>query len=306
MTEKFSVESLRYAQAVSETASFSAAARAYGVSQPALSNGIAKLEERLGERLFDRSPRGVQATAFGVQMLPLIDRALKALDEIPAEAALWKGPATGDIRIGVSPLINPALIARAYSAVCCLDMLPGPRQLVLREANVAELRTALLADELDLILIPSVAPMPRHKHRIIDSEPLVVVESWPRSLNQIELAELTSKPLILMPNTCGLTTFTRDLFSAHDLALREYPGEAATYRVLEEWAKLGLGAAIIPRSKLATPDAAHRPLYDDGIEVEIFYEAVWSPESSLATDIEALTGMLSNGAASPEVITKGY
>ncbi|WP_425569676.1 helix-turn-helix domain-containing protein [Pseudonocardia yuanmonensis] len=28
------------------------------MSQPALSNGIAKLEERMGDRLFDRSPRG--------------------------------------------------------------------------------------------------------------------------------------------------------------------------------------------------------------------------------------------------------
>jgi len=32
---------------------FSAASRAYGVTQPARSNGIAKLEERLAEKLFD-------------------------------------------------------------------------------------------------------------------------------------------------------------------------------------------------------------------------------------------------------------
>jgi molybdenum-dependent DNA-binding transcriptional regulator ModE len=65
VTERLSLEGLRYAQAVAETKSFSAAARAYGVTQPALSNGIAKLEERLGEKLFDRSPRGVTQTSFG-------------------------------------------------------------------------------------------------------------------------------------------------------------------------------------------------------------------------------------------------
>ena len=45
MVDRLSLEGLRYAQAVAETKSFSAASRAYGVTQPALSNGIAKLEE---------------------------------------------------------------------------------------------------------------------------------------------------------------------------------------------------------------------------------------------------------------------
>ena len=62
MMERLNLEGLRYAQAVAETKSFSAAARAYGVTQPALSTGIAKLEERLGGQLFDRSPRGVTNT----------------------------------------------------------------------------------------------------------------------------------------------------------------------------------------------------------------------------------------------------
>ncbi|MGW2173364.1 LysR family transcriptional regulator [Streptomyces sp. NPDC001705] len=74
MPERLSLEGLRYAQAVAETKSFSAAARAYGVTQPALSNGIAKLEERLGGKLFGRSPRGVKQTAFGARVLPLVAR----------------------------------------------------------------------------------------------------------------------------------------------------------------------------------------------------------------------------------------
>ncbi len=61
ISDRLNLEGLRYAQAVAETKSFSAAARDYGVTQPALSNGIAKLEERLGGKLFERSPRGVRA-----------------------------------------------------------------------------------------------------------------------------------------------------------------------------------------------------------------------------------------------------
>src|SRR5699024_5943550 len=84
--ERMSTEGMRYVRAVAEPGSFSAAAKSYGVTQPALSNGIAKLETTLGDRLFDRSPRGVTPTAFGEAMLPRIERALAALDDVRAEA----------------------------------------------------------------------------------------------------------------------------------------------------------------------------------------------------------------------------
>ena len=292
MSERLSLEGLRYVQAVAETGSFSAAARAYGVTQPALSNGIAKLEERLGERLFDRSPRGVARTAFGAHVIPLIERALTALDGVSAEASRWNATSGEAIRMGVSPLIDPKLVAGAYTAVCCVAAFPSPRQLVLREANMTELKAGLLAGELDLILIPSVAPMPRLEHRIISAEPLVVVESRRTGDSPIELEELVDKQLILMPDTCGLTTFTRDLFRQRGLTERAYPGEAASYRVLEEWSNLGLGSAVIPRSKLANVSAPHRPLVEDGMDVEIFYEAVWDPHSQLAADLHLLADQM--------------
>src|SRR5262245_12862621 len=137
MTERLNLEGLRYARAVAETKSFSAAARAYGVTQPALSNGIAKLEERLGERLFDRSPRGVTQTLFGARILPLVDSALAELDAIVAEAKRLTEPGSQRIRMGVSPLIGPYPVARAFNAVCDL---PTARELVLREADVDDLR----------------------------------------------------------------------------------------------------------------------------------------------------------------------
>lgn len=87
MAERMNVESLRYAQAVAETGSFSAAARAYGVTQPALSNGIARLEEQLGGRLFERSSKGVTPTTLGLHLLPKVSEALRALDLVVSEAS---------------------------------------------------------------------------------------------------------------------------------------------------------------------------------------------------------------------------
>ncbi|MFJ8856523.1 LysR family transcriptional regulator [Streptomyces sp. NPDC102437] len=289
MMDRLNLEGLRYAQAVAETKSFSAAARAYGVSQPALSNGIAKLEERLGDRLFDRSPRGVAQTDFGKRILPLVERALAALDAVSAEARRLTEPGEQKIRMGVSPLISSRLVARAFSAVCDL---PVPRDLVLREANMQELREGLLAGRLDIILIPAVAAMPHYEHRVIDVEPIVVVHAEPGEDKPLELSEAGKEQFILVPNTCGLTTFTTQLFESREMPLNTYAGEAASYSVLEEWTKLGLGSALVPRSKLTSPTVPHRPLMDDGREVQISFEAVWSADSSLGADLAHLSGVL--------------
>lgn len=285
MVDRLNPEGLRYAQAVAETKSFSAAARAYGVTQPALSNGIAKLEERLGGRLFERSPRGVTQTAFGTRILPLIDQALTALDAVTAEARRLTQPGERKIRMGLSPLIGSHLVSRSFSTVCDL---PVPRDLVLREANMQDLREGLIAGELDIILIPAVAAMPRFEHRVVDVEPIVVVSPDPASGTPLELADAGREQFILVPDTCGLTTFTTQLFRSRELPLRTYQGEAAGYQVLEDWTRLGLGSALVPRSKLTSPDVPHRPLVDEGREVQISFEAVWSADSLLAADLTLL------------------
>jgi len=292
MADRLNVEGLRYAQAVAETRSFSAAARAYGVTQPALSNGIAKLEQRLGERLFDRSPRGVATTAFGARMLPLIGQALSALDAVSAEAARWTAPPDARIRVGVSPLIDPKLVGAAYGAARGLDAPGAPRDLVLREANMQELRSRLTSGTLDLIIVPSVLPLPGYEHCYIASEPLVLVESGARDSGPADVRELEGRQLILVSDTCGLTTFTTDLLRTHAVPWEAYPGEATSYRMLEEWVTLGLGSAVVPASKATVAPEHLRELRDDDQVVEIFYEAVWDPASAMAAALGRLAEQL--------------
>jgi len=120
VNDRLSPEGLRYAQAVARTGSFSAAAREYDVTQPALSNAIRRLEKILGARLFERNTRGARPTVFGATILPRIDAALAALDAITAEAWHWRAGEPRPVRIGVSPLISADVVARAHSAVAGL------------------------------------------------------------------------------------------------------------------------------------------------------------------------------------------
>lgn len=284
-SEGFAVnlEGLRYVQAVAQTASFSAAARAYGVTQPALSKGVSRVEEELGLKLFDRSPRGATPTAYGLRMLPMIDGLLGALDSLMAEAGRLAGPVPR-FRIGVSPLIGSGLVA---AAVATVGRLGSPLDPVFREADLEVLHEALVRGELDLLLVPAVLPMPSFRHRVIAREQVAVVDPTGRpGTGPLELEAAVGLDYIMVPDTCGLTTFTAQLFRRAGLPLRTYPGEAASFRVLDDWARLGLGAALLPMSKVARQGEDCRPLVRQGVPVEIEYEAVWAPENPIVSDFE--------------------
>ena len=332
MNDRLSFEGLRYAQAVARTGSFSAAAREYDLTQPALSNAIRRLEKILGARLFERNTRGARPTIFGATILPRIDAALAALDAITAEARHWRAGEPRPVRIGVSPLISADVVARAHSAVAGLPG-RGRGSLVLREADLSELCTALDDDELDLIVVPAVLPLTRYRHRVIGSEPVVLVEPGagdaagpvnsasptdptraadpansadpvgsadPASPAEVRAAaaridDVARRTLLLVPDTCGLTTFTRDLLADRGLPLRAYSGEAASYRVLEDWAGMGLGSALLPRSKVTRVDSSVRPVVDArGAVVTIAYEAAWDGASPIAGELEALAELLAS------------
>ena len=350
MNDRLSPEGLRYAQAVARTGSFSAAAREYDVTQPALSNAIRRLEKILGARLFERNTRGARPTVFGATILPRIDAALAALDAITAEARHWRAGEPRPVRIGVSPLISADVVARAHSAVAGLPG-RGRGSLVLREADLSELCTALDDDELDLIVVPAVLPLTRYRHRVIGSEPVVLVEpgagdaagpvnsasptdptraadpansadpmctaapatsmrtanpaspadpAGPASPAEARAAaaridDVARRTLLLVPDTCGLTTFTRDLLADRGLPLRAYSGEAASYRVLEDWAGMGLGSALLPRSKVTRVDSSVRPVVDArGAVVTIAYEAAWDGASPIAGELEVLAELLAS------------
>ena len=209
------------------------------------------------------------------------------------------------------------VVARAHSAVAGLPG-RGRGSLVLREADLSELCTALDDDELDLIVVPAVLPLTRYRHRVIGSEPVVLVEpgadyaagpanfaspadpAGPASPTEARAAaaridDVARRTLLLVPDTCGLTTFTRDLLADRGLPLRAYSGEAASYRVLEDWAGMGLGSALLPRSKVTRVDSSVRPVVDArGAAITIAYEAAWDGASPIAGELEVLAELLAS------------
>jgi DNA-binding transcriptional LysR family regulator len=282
------VTQLYYVRAAADLGSFSRAAAALGVTQPALSNGIAALERVLGGALFTRSTTGAIPTALALRVLPQVNAALASLETMLSEARAAAGVNAQPLRVGVSPLIPPALIARVFEAA----RHDPPIALVLTEDNLADLRAGLLGRHLDVIFVPAVAGADGSARRLIGAEAIHYLPSTaptltPAADGPVELGDLSGKPLVMVGEGCGLSTFTRTLFAQSGAHLHPYPGEADSYRSLQEWAHLGLGGALLPRSKFGT-DEPTRPVLDGGQPVQIRYEARWFTHSTRATAIETL------------------
>src|SRR3954462_9606273 len=101
---------LRYLLAVAKTGNFSRAAEQCHVSQPSLSQQIAKLESELGERLFSRLKRRAVLTAAGEVLVLRANRILSEVEAARRDVADATEQVRGRVSIGVLPTIAPYLL----------------------------------------------------------------------------------------------------------------------------------------------------------------------------------------------------
>jgi DNA-binding transcriptional LysR family regulator len=97
--------------AVTEAGNFARAAEMLGLTPSAVSRAVARLEARVGVRLFDRTPREVSLTEegrrFHSQVMPL----LAGLDEAATEAAGAAAVVGGRLRVSVDPWFARLVLA---------------------------------------------------------------------------------------------------------------------------------------------------------------------------------------------------
>jgi DNA-binding transcriptional LysR family regulator len=94
---------------VAETRSFVAAGRLLGVSASAVGKRIARLEERLGVRLFHRSTRSITLTTDGTQFLERSRRILAEIEAVQLEMSESAGSPRGRLRVSM-PLLGSLLL----------------------------------------------------------------------------------------------------------------------------------------------------------------------------------------------------
>lgn len=136
---------------VAERLSFSAAAADVGMSQPAMSQAITRLERATGVRLFERSAREVRLTAAGKALLAYAEQVIDSVQAFGAEAARLAWPT---IHLAYPPLVG-TLAARIVRRLATRTPAVGVE---LRAAGRDEAARALADGEVSAAILATPAP----------------------------------------------------------------------------------------------------------------------------------------------------
>ncbi|MEA2168823.1 MAG: LysR family transcriptional regulator, low CO2-responsive transcriptional regulator [Solirubrobacteraceae bacterium] len=241
---------LRAFLAVSDAGSFSAAARATGQTQPAVSTLVRALEDRLGTPLFVRGRAGARLTPAGTALRPHAAHLLGAAEEARGAVDAAAAPGRRRLRIGGGEVLMTYVLPPALARV--RERLPG-LEASFTVGDETTVLAALREHRIDVALVTDRAPADGLAVEAFAEDRLVL-------LGASSLAEVDT----LVVRAAGAV----DRRAAEALLERagvEPPRRltAATFEAVKACVAAGLGAALVPAcaaGEMAAIDVGAEPL----------------------------------------------
>lgn len=237
------LEQLRHFVKVAELQNFTRAADQIGLSQPALSRSVARLEAAIGQPLFERQTRKVALTDAGHLLFQRAQRILLMVDDLKAE--LRDDGESGRVRVGAIPTVAPYLLP----AILQSFQHQFPRaQVIVQEDTTENLLKKISDGEIDVALaaLPiqekyvDVTPLFVEELLLVTSEdhPLVTKKS-------IRIQDLEDFPFVLLGEAHCLSdnvvTFCRQK-SIHPVSVER----TCQLAMVQELVALGHGISLVP------------------------------------------------------------
>jgi DNA-binding transcriptional LysR family regulator len=238
-------DALRAFAAVAEHGGFSKAGERLLRSQSAVSLQVAKLEDRVGHRLLDRSTKRVELTEAGEILLgyvrqteALLDQAARELEDLDelerGRLVICASDTTGCYRL-------PEMLQR-YRA-------RHPRiEIVIRNATSPRTPEALLSHEIDLGIVtlralpPGVEAVPLFpRHDVLICHPAHRLARRRRIL----LKDLERYPFILLDERCSSRRLLDDLCRTARAELR-VAMELSSIEVIKRFVRIDAGLSVVP------------------------------------------------------------
>jgi LysR family transcriptional regulator, nitrogen assimilation regulatory protein len=192
---------LRYFVKIVEAGSFSRAATTIHVAQPALSQQIAELEERLGLKLLQRSARGVKPTAAGEVLFREASAILHQLDQLPGIVRSSSGEPEGAVSLGLAiSLANTLIGPLVRSARTALPKV----KLKLSDADSHSLQEGVAANNLNMAVVYEDELVSAFSRRPIFRQRMYLISSQPafKNASSVSIDDIAKLPLVLpsLPN----------------------------------------------------------------------------------------------------------
>jgi len=233
---------IRYFQAVAEHLSFTQAAAALHVSQPALSQLVKQLEEELGAQLFDRTGRTTRLTDAGEAYLQYVRRASQELREARRAIHDVSDLSRGSLRLAVTPTFTTYLVGPLVEA---FHSRYPEITLNVREISQENIEEMLLAGELDVGIAFGEVHSPDIDATPLLDETLALVVSTRHPLAKVKsvgLQTLNAESLVLLSKEFA----TREQIDGYCRKHGIHP------KVLMEANALGAVIEIVRRTPLST------------------------------------------------------
>ncbi|MEK6274782.1 MAG: selenium metabolism-associated LysR family transcriptional regulator [Actinomycetota bacterium] len=244
--------------AIVERKSFSEAAERLGVTQPAVSQQIRSLEERLGQQLLDRSGRRVEPTEAGRRLYRGAQRLLaqerQLLEDVAGEA---EGPLRGQLAMGASTgpggTVVPVLLCEFAEANpdVTVDLTISDTQTIVDRVARRELELGVVG------ATPrnrSVAYEPFFRDEVV----LVCPPKHPFAGKTVTLDDLRSEPLIAMQEGAGVRQVIEDELRRAGTRLRDLDVrlELGLQESVKSAVEAGHGVTFISRTAVESELAA--------------------------------------------------
>src|SRR5579862_616720 len=263
---------LRHFLVVADAGSVSAAATRLGVSQPALTKSIRRLEAHYGLPLFERKARGMALTPLGETLLShakLIDAQCRFAD---AEMHAFTKGAGGRLRIGAGPFFGATVLPAAIARV--QQLLPN-LEVTLDVGVNTVIHPRLVAGDLDIVVcaLPDAEALPPgiDVHRFFDLT-MRVIAGFDHPLakrRHVKAADLVRYPWAL---------YQRDREIMHKLLIALRADGAEPPRVMVESSSVLAVLELLKSGPYLSciADAFLRVRPDSGVRALAYQRDIWS------------------------------
>lgn len=235
---------LRYFLAVAELGSFSKAAQRVSVTQPTLSVGIAKLEDEVGARLFERTTRRVSLTLAGSKFLQHARRITQEYEAALRDVS--ETPQLKRVRAGILSTIPARDLERVVARHARNS---GDEALELLDSTERDIANRLSDGRLDVAITILRPGLESFAQEALRNEPYVLFVAANHKLSgaeSVEGGELAGETMIVRRQCEGLPEISR-YFTNRDVrpsfSLRTLSDDRAMSMVAA-----GLGVTVAPAS----------------------------------------------------------
>lgn len=209
---------IQYFVCLYEEGSVTRAAQRLNIVQPALSMQLAKLEDELSERLFTRSPRGMQPTSEARRLYRLFMPVMTEFARAREEARRPSDELTGQVRVGMIATIAQGVLVDALREFAQAH----PKvELSLTDGFSGTLTDAVAIGQLDAAVINKPRRPLALQTEVIAEEDLVLATGpeHPPLPENLTLADLAGLRLVLPTRQHGLRGILESFAQAESVQL---------------------------------------------------------------------------------------